>query len=376
MYQTSIVMTTINDPVLLEDYYKNILKYGHMEKVEFIVIPDLKKPTEAYERILSLRKKGMHIRYPSIEEQEHFLKRLDFPKQMIPYNSDNRRNIGYLMALESENEFIISIDDDNYCLPQSDFILEHSIVNKEYNNCKVTSSENGWYNVCDLLEFDTNYSIYPRGYPYFAKHVHNKYFTKVTDNVDIHINAGLWIEDPDVDALTWLVAPSKVKTLKKERTILDQNTWSPINTQNTSLRREAIVSYYFLKMGYPFHGLKIDRYGDIFSGYFVQKCAKTLGGCISFGIPLAQHKRSPHNYIYDAVNELGCIIVLEDILKWLKDVKLQGNNYFDVYLSLCDHLQDDIEKFTGTYWDDTLKAYFHQMTYYMKTWAKVCKKFF
>lgn len=38
-------------------------------------------------------------------------------------------------------------------------------------------------------------------------------------------------------------------------------------------------------MGYRHNGQVIDRYADIFSGYFVQACAKHLGHAVRFGTP-------------------------------------------------------------------------------------------
>ena len=58
--------------------------------------------------------------------------------------------------------------------------------------------------------------------------------------------------------------------------LLGENVWSPINTQNTALTREAAMTYYYVRMGYPLTGMRIDRYGDILSGYFIQKCVKHL----------------------------------------------------------------------------------------------------
>jgi hypothetical protein len=38
-------------------------------------------------------------------------------------------------------------------------------------------------------------------------------------------------------------------------------------------------------------GIPIDRDGDIFSGYFVQTCARHLGYSIRVGTPLSNHKK-------------------------------------------------------------------------------------
>ena len=39
-----------------------------------------------------------------------FLRKVGVPSERIPFDSDNRRNVGYLMALHGSTDFLISID--------------------------------------------------------------------------------------------------------------------------------------------------------------------------------------------------------------------------------------------------------------------------
>ncbi|MDW8235612.1 MAG: hypothetical protein RMK98_03180 [Bacteroidia bacterium] len=48
----------------------------------------------------------------------------------------------------------------------------------------------------------------------------------------------------------------------------------------------------------------IDRYGDIFSGYFVQACAKHLDGAIRVRTPVAHHRRNAPDYLRDTTSLL------------------------------------------------------------------------
>ena len=70
------------------------------------------------------------------------------------------------------------------------------------------------------------------------------------------------------------------------------------------------------------NGLQIDRFGDIFSGYFSQACARHLGHSIRAGTPIAEHRRNAHRYLRDATQEMAGIWVLEDLLPWLADLRL------------------------------------------------------
>lgn len=372
--QAGLVVTTIHDLEVIEGYFDNFLKYGHLDQIQVFVIPDRKTPARAYERCRDLQRRGMQIHCPTIEEQEKFLVEVGLLPSFIPYDSDNRRNIGYLMALDCGVDFVISIDDDNFCSSE-DFFSEHLVVCQDDCEAVVVSSSSGWFNPCSLLEMDHDGPVYPRGFPYYARHSKPEVIWEKRRS-QIHINAGLWLADPDLDAITWLVLPTRSINFKGPSVALDRNTWSPINTQNTALRREAIAAYYFIKMGYPLAGMpNIDRYGDIFSGYFVQACAKHLGGSIRFGSPIVEHKRNTHNYLRDAMQEWACIMVLEDLVPAIMECSLEGSDYPAAYISLSCALEEIVERMKGIVWTDATRGYFHQVAYYMRLWAKVVDQF-
>jgi hypothetical protein len=189
----------------------------------------------------------------------------------------------------------------------------------------------------------------------------------------VRLNAGLWLGEPDLDAITWLAMPVRGQAFKGDSVVLGRDTWSPINTQNTALHRDLIPCFYFVRMGFTIGGMPIDRYGDIFSGYFVQACARHFDHGVRVGTPIAVHKRNSHNYLRDLTQELACIWLLEDLTQWLHEVKLEGSSYPDVYLSLSAALEDQVERFTGFLWSDQARAYFHHMAYCMREWVKVCR---
>ena len=195
--KTAIVLTTIRIPDLLEEYTTNFEMYNH-EDVEFIVIGDLKTPAEARKIIGNIRERGFEADYFDIFQQEEWMQRFPELKQMIPYNSDNRRNIGYLIAVERGADVIISLDDDNY-VGEEDYLKGHQIVGT-VQTLKTVKSSNRWFNPCSLLEMEPRRIIYPRGFPYSKRWKDDARFTTSTGRVVI--NAGLWLRDPDVDAIT------------------------------------------------------------------------------------------------------------------------------------------------------------------------------
>jgi hypothetical protein len=368
--RASLVMTTVYDSAVLETYLTNFRHYGHLEQIETYVIPDRKTPPEMLERCAGLARRGLKVTCPTLNEQEDFLRHVGFPPHMIPYDSDNRRNVGYLMALRSGSDFMISIDDDNYCRPDEDVFAAHAVVCDGTYLAQVVESDEGWFNICALLELDRPETTYPRGFPYFARHKPTE--PRITTaSVDVHMNAGLWLSAPDVDGINWLVAPMRATAFKGPPLVLGPHTWSPINTQNTALRRDALVAYYYIKMGYPLGGLTLDRYSDIFSGYLAQACAKHLGGAVRVGPPVADHVRNSHNYLKDAAGEWGCVLLFEDLLPWLHDAKLSGRTYLEAYRAISDLMEEAVEKQRGMLWTDAARGYFHQVAYYLRTWATV-----
>lgn len=372
--KAGLVVTTVSEPLVLESYLENFSLYGHLDQVEAFVIPDRKTPPSAYEYCRNLNRRGLKVRCPTLDEQEAFLKRIGLPPGFIPYNSDNRRNVGYLMALEHGADFVISIDDDNYCLAGTDFWAEHAVVCQQDVEVEEVNTASGWFNFCSLLEFEGCATPYPRGFPYSFRHTVDQ-VTYQLRRADIHINVGLWLRDPDIDAISWLVAPARVKGFRKRSVSLGLNTWAPINTQNTALRREAISAYYFVKMGYPLGGIGyMDRYGDIFSGYFVQICSRHLGGSVRYGTPIVEHRRNTHNYMRDALQEWACIMTLEDLLPALIQCKLEGSTYADVCMALSYALEDAVEHLEGVIWTDATRGYFHQMAYHMRLWVKAVSR--
>lgn len=371
--RAAMVLTTIADPAVLEGYCANFTAHGHLDQIQVIVIPDLKTPPAAFQRCVELRKKGLDVLCPALDEQDRILLRLGFPPDLVPRNSDNRRNVGYLLAAESGVDFLISIDDDNYCPANEDYFAEHAVVCAEPRRYDVIESNSGWYNLCELLRLDASYRVYPRGFPYFARH--QDPVTKMESlKASVRINAGMWLSDPDLDGITWLAAPARALAFHGKSVVLGERTWSPVNSQNTALHRDVIPAYYFLPMGHSPAGLQIDRCGDIFSGYFSQACARHLGHSIRAGTPIAEHRRNAHRYLRDATQELAGIWVLEDLLPWLADVRLDGDTYSEAYLSLSERLEDSVSSFSGFIWTDSTREYFRAMAASMRAWVAACRQ--
>jgi hypothetical protein len=173
-----------------------------------------------------MNSRGLRTVCPTIEEQDAFLKSIGMPAHAIPCNSDNRRNVGYLMALEAQPNFVISIDDDNYCSDDEDAFAEHSVTCRGAKLQPVVESSTSFFNICSLLQFEKPAPVYPRGYPYAMRHQTETILAAQKRRVPVHINTGLWTIDPDVDGITWLVSKPKVTGFSGRSVVLGSKTWS------------------------------------------------------------------------------------------------------------------------------------------------------
>lgn len=368
--KAALVLTTINDASCLDGYYKNFESHGHLKDVKVFVIPDLKTPRSCFERCQALKSKGLDISIPGFTSSSDFMLKLNLNLAAYPYNSDARRNIGYLMALASDVDFVISIDDDNYCMEGQDFLLEHS---KFGPSDKIVRTECGWFNICEYLT--TPVPVYQRGFPYFARHK-DSVLEFIPISATVHANQGLWLGDPDLDALTWLTLPTKVFSASlprnREPLALSQKVWAPLNSQNTAVVAEAMPAYFFIPMGADIRSNTIDRFGDIFQGYFLQACMKHLNASLRFGLPVVQHRRNQHNYWKDAEKEWIGIRLLEEILPWLVELKLSGSDYIETYDCLAVKL-DEFSKFNPPALVKEASNYLQNVSYLMRKWSQACR---
>lgn len=336
-YDVDVVLTTIGDGACLDHLARSALAVH--QRVRLIVIADRRTPPELWRRCEEVAAMGVAVWAPDLDEQRAFMERLGRP-HLVPWNSDNRRNVGFLLAYGSGTTRVISVDDDNLPLGR-DFFEGHAVVSQRGAAVPVVDTASGWYNACALLVTEP-VEVFPRGFPYARREPSAalEMPPSVGSRVDVAVNEGLWLGSLDVDAVTRLTVRATGSGLRHDGVALGRRTWCPVNSQNTALRREALPAYYFVRMGQVLDGLPVDRFGDIFSGYFVQACAKHLDHVIRFGTPLTLHRRNPHVILTDLRQEVGGILLLDDFCEWLTSCRLQGSSYREAYACLCELLAD------------------------------------
>lgn len=363
-----VVFTTINPPSIARDYCQNFEKFGHKNEVGLIIIGDRKSPVVESKQIAAeLKMQGFDVDFFDVAEQDAWLGRFPGLKEIIPYNSDNRRNVGFLMALERGCEFIISVDDDNFPLPDVDFFALHNILGR-YHTLPVLETESKWFNICSLLEHDGgDTTLYPRGYPHKKRRKPNA-VTETRKQVPIFLNQGLWLHDPDVDSISRIHHDVKITRFSGRHIALELGTWSPINTQNTSVHRDILPAYYFVPMRHRLGELTIDRYGDIWAGLFTKKVMDAMNVYASFGNPIAKHIRNTHNLFKDLHEELGCIIYTEVLADMIENMELKGRNAIELYADLADKLLKSAEQDPGL--SDDFKTYIQKLNFNQHIWLE------
>lgn len=364
-----IVATTIAVPRFLEIYRQNLDHYGHLQDVKMWVIGDRKSPHESTEFAVGQRREGLNVEYLDPDAQQEWLARFPDVGAMIPWNSDNRRNVGFLRALEEDCEILVSIDDDNFPVPESDFYAGHADTGHVVKRTMINSSK-GWFNICSELVLEPPVGVVPRGYP----HHERDSVARESDAMEVSLvaQAGLWVGDPDVDAATRLAFPVRAVATTGRNVALSPGTWSPINTQNTSVARRAIPAYYYVRMLEPLPGATLDRYGDIWSGYFLTRCAEHMGESIGIGAPLVRHDRNAHDLLEDLKAEFWGMMLTPHLIQVLRQCSLSGDDYGQAARSLAKVLSDEAGGVEARTAVPGVAAYLDRIASHIRTWVDVC----
>ncbi len=230
-----IVTTTINPPT------EAIRRFDAHPDFELVVIGDRKTPADY---------RLARGRYVSLEEQERRYPRLS---GLLGWNCIQRRNIGFLIALEMGADIIATIDDDNIPKPGwgENLLIGRSVKMRRYDG--------------DGLVFDpvgaTNYpQLWHRGFP--LQRVSSRDYSVFAETDEtIRIQADFWDGDPDIDAACRMIfRPNCV--FDSGVFPFTSKSFAPFNSQNTFIARE-LVPFYFM---FP----AIGRMDDIWGSYYLQ----------------------------------------------------------------------------------------------------------
>jgi hypothetical protein len=309
---------------------------------------------------------GVRVVCPTVREQEELLDRWG-AKGFVPTDSDNRRNIGFLVAWRDRRDVVIAVDDDNY--PQdANFFSTHAVVAAPSATGDVVESSTGWFNRLDLLTAEP-VQVWPRGFPY--RHRRPATTTVRRGTAPIAVNAGLWLGEPDVDALTRLTVSPRCIAPIRGSVVLGAGTWAVVNMDNTAVRRDVLPAWWSVRMGFDTGEAVLDRYGDVLGVLLAQACAKHLGHAVRVGDPYARRMRNAYVTLGDVAAEVPAALLLEDVADWLTSARLEGDDYASAYVALSHLLEDAVEGMRGSPWTDATRGFFHRVAHGMRSWVRL-----
>ena len=300
----AIVLTTIN-------IAQNITEFIKKARNEWIpiVVGDLKTPHDALAAIC----KEAHGVYLSPDTQMT----LGFSHAgALPWNCYDRKNIGYLFALREGAEIIYSIDDDNY--PPDHWDLHVKLGEQHVD---VARSDCGWWNYFSLTEE----SITPRGYPVWLIQDKRTCMFEEDKSVDVGVQVGICLGDPDVDAMTRLIRNPVITTYPDRDVALERGTMCPYNSQNTFISREMMPAH----MLWCGARTEFYRYDDILTSYVAQVIGWHHGKAIKFGRPFLRQARNPHDFLKDLRSEIGGMECQEPLLSILRSMEFRSKHVGD-----------------------------------------------
>jgi len=371
-----IVFTTIFYPELLWAYLDNLERFGHLDDTCVWVVGDRKTPASVPELCQQVTTRGLKTTYLDCAWQEEWSQRQPKLAARLPWNNETRRNIGFLRALEEGCARLISIDDDNWPTAD-DFIGGHSLTGQPWTG-EVIHEDKGFHNVCAHLRFEPARPVFPRGFPFKLRGTVNEpRRIKPAQPVTIGVTAGLWLNEPDIDATTWLNGRVSGKAYEgPDAFVLDQSTWSPINTQNTSVVRELIPAYLCIPMGWDVPGGKIQRYGDIWGGYFLESVLAGTSYHVAFGRPLVDHRRNPHDYVDDLRQEFWGTILTDWLLTVLREqFKPTAGPIVDRVRELAGFLEATALPQMPKWCPEEMKSFLRYTAGNLQIWFNACQQF-
>ncbi len=304
--KNALILTSINPPNLI---MKELAEGAHRSGYDFFIVGDSKSPDDFF------------------IENGHFISIADQLKSGLsfaaacPQNHYARKNIGYLVAMQSGATVIIETDDDNF--PRPDFFASRT---REQDVRAVT--QKGWVN---LYKYFTDAFIWPRGFPLdlIKEPISAPYQQLKMEHVDCPIQQGLADENPDVDAVFRLTKPLP-QTFNQDRAVaVGSGSWCPFNSQNTTWWKDAFPLLY-LPSYCSF------RMTDIWRSLIAQRIAWENNWHIMFHSPTVWQERNPHDLMKDFADEIPGYLHNRNIQQVLDSLSLQkGKTHLPDNLREC-----------------------------------------
>jgi hypothetical protein len=289
---------------------------------------------------------------------------------VIPERCHAETSFGFLVAYEENADVVLELDDDVHIT--KGFVKKH-IDNLTSEEGVTVHAEGKWYNTMENLVLNGNSTIYPRGHPYSSEARQGNY-SWVDGGERCALNMGLWLQNPDLDALTLVYHSGldgkydvRSQDCKREKVVVGEGTYFAVCSMNTCFETEVIPAFYQLYMNIQ----GIDRFDDIWSGIFLKRIADHLGEKMCVGNPLGSHIKRSRNVFDDLRKELEGIVINETLWRIVDEAELSSNSFADCYLELSEHLSESLSEKIK---DPLCVKFMRLQTQKMRTWIKAVDK--
>lgn len=307
--KVALITTTIHVPEVLE-------RYRQLDRsVAIFVAGDRRTPHS--EARLFIERLGNAVYYSDADQEK-----LGYQcSVIIGWNKIMRRNIALLEALRWGADVIISVDDDNIPLNDDYFSQFGSILSTPFNGL-MASSDRHWVNAGEFL----SPRVYHRGFPYEHRNSDHKITLKPASGIRVGVAAGLWLGDPDIDAMERIVlhpTVCQVSEVLRAGLVVDHSCLTPFNSQNTAYIAELAPLMMVL--------VGVGRYDDIWASYIAQRVMMETDYHIHFGGPFVWQQRNPQSLWVNLKDEL---FGMEFTSKFCEDLRAADLGEGNVLLKL------------------------------------------
>lgn len=316
MTHFAVITTTIHVPTVLSSY-----EWAADDRVDFVVAGDLQTPEDACRALVEDELDGTYLGVTG-DEVTRWRTHL-----AVGTRSIQRRNLALLHALTLGPDVVVTVDDDNLPTDPKTYLASFA-AGLTRDATSVTSTSDDWYDPGHVL----NPPVTHRGFPLSRRNVARHHYTgrpHVTMGGPnwpprVGVVAGLWLGDPDVDAIERIVNAPTVHGLQPSKglastdygVVLDHGTWAPFNTQNTAFAWELAPLMQCL--------VGVGRYDDIWMSYVARRVMDDLGWNVRYGLPFVIQARNPHDLLADLRAEYHGYLATDELITNLRRVNLTG----------------------------------------------------
>jgi hypothetical protein len=252
---------------------------------------------------------------------------------LIPRKTDTCRSFGFYMAWLQGYRYIVTLDDD--CLTHPGFLADHALLGTVLSLKAVVS--NPWYNTIDNLYLKDHAEppgrYYARGYPYCYRLEPPEPQAFQSAAGRVICNMGMWLQVPDINGLDKIKGDTPQSVgLKEEKLAISIGTNFSLCIMNVAFLAELVPAFYQLPMNVEVCNARLDRFGDIWSGYILKKLTDIRGDLITIGKPMVTHTKAGNTIREIEVEHFGNL--LENYFYPLVDEAVEGlarGNYGEMY---------------------------------------------